>query len=324
MIVDPTKDKIPERPRLIFFGTPDFAVPVLKSLIHHGHEILAVVTQPDRPKGRGRKVAPSPVKQLAMEHHIEVLQPKKASDHSFCDQVGEKSPDLIIVVAFGQILKQNLLNSSKWGAINIHASLLPKYRGAAPIQWAIINNESKTGLTVMEMDEGMDTGPILLQAELPIVQDETAGHLHDRLAQLSGDLIIRALEALSKGEIGGEPQEESLATYAPKIERRHMLIDWGQPARNISALVRALDPRPGAYTILGGKEIKLFSSKVVEESQADRMPGRMVSNRRERLRIETGDGAVEIGEIQYPGKKRLPTPDFLRGFPLPEGTVFGE
>lgn len=323
MMPELSKEKFPMYPRLIFMGTPEFAIPTLKALIQHGHNIEAVVTQPDRPKGRGRKLAALPVKRLAIEHGIEALQPGKASEDSFCDLIRRKGPDLIIVIAFGQILKKNLLAIPKWGAINIHASLLPNYRGAAPIQWAILNNESKTGLTIMRMDEGLDTGPILFQAELPILKDETAGHLHDRLALLAGDLIIKTLNDMTRNQIREMPQDDSLASYAHKIERRDSLIDWKEPAIKISALILALDPRPGAYTLLQGKEIKLFSSRVVDEDSLDLVPGRVVRPMKGGLYVETGKGVIEIREIQYPGKKRLSTPEFLRGFSLSEGTILG-
>lgn len=317
------KDTFPIHPRLVFMGTPEFAIPTLKALIHHGHTLLAVVTQPDRPKGRGRKITAPPIKQVAVEHKIEVLQPEKASDDHFCYLIKEKKPDLIIVVAFGQILKKNLLAIPKWGVINIHASLLPKYRGAAPIQRAILNNESKTGLTVMRMDEGLDTGPILFKKEVPILKDETAGQLHDRLALLAGDVIIESLTEMAGNQIEGMPQEDALATHAPKIEKRESLIDWNQPAVKISGLIRALDPRPGAYTLLQGKEIKLFSSTVVNDGPLEGVSGRATKHLDGGLRVETGKGVIEIREIQYPGKKRLPTSDFLRGFPLSEGSILG-
>ena len=319
-----SKKKFPSQPRLIFMGTPQFAVPTLEALIQKGHEILAVVTQPDRPKGRGRKLIPSPVKELAAAHQIEVLQPQKASDDYFCDQIKKMEPDLAIVVAFGQILKKNLLTIPCWGVINIHASLLPKYRGAAPIQRAILDDESKTGLTIMRMDEGLDTGPILLQEEIPILQDETAGQLHGRLSLLAGQVIIKALNDMSKTQVKEIPQDDSLASYASKIERGESLVDWKQPATRISCLIRALDPRPGAYTLLEGKQIKLFSSTVVDRRGLDGVPGRVVRHTKEAIHVDTAQGIIGIREIQYPGKKRLPIPDFLRGFPLPEGTIFGD
>lgn len=319
-----SKDRFPPHPKVIFMGTPEFALPTLTALIHHGHKILAVVTQPDRPKGRGRKMAAPPVKELALDHTLEVLQPQKASDEYFCELITGREPDLIIVVAFGQILKKDFLSIPRWGVINIHASLLPKYRGAAPIPWAILNNESQTGLTVMHMDEGMDTGPILLQEEIPILQDETFGQLHERLALEAGALIIRALNQMAGNPIKESPQDHSMATYAPKIEKSAALIDWRQHADRISALIRALDPSPGAYTTIQGKEVKLFSSKVVDEDRLDVVQGKVLRDEGGGLCVETGQGVIEVREVQYSGKKRLAAPDFLRGFSLPEGTILGK
>ena len=324
MMKEPFKTKFPSQPRLVFMGTPEFAIPTLNALIDHGYEILTVVTQPDRPKGRGRKLAAPPVKELALAHRIEVLQPEKASGDQFCDLIRRMEPDLIIVVAFGQILKEDLLSVPKWGVINIHASLLPKYRGAAPIQWAILNNESRTGLTVMRMDEGLDTGPILFQEELPLLKDETAGQLHDRLALLAGVIIIKTLTDMANTYVKEVPQDDSLATYASKIERGDSLIDWNQPANKISCLIRALDPRPGAYTLLNGKEIKLFSPTVVDEGGLEGVPGRVLTYMKEGIHVETGQGIIGIREIQYPGKQRLFVSDFLRGFSLSEGTILGK
>ncbi|MGD8230223.1 MAG: methionyl-tRNA formyltransferase [Desulfobacteraceae bacterium] len=317
-------ENFPRQPRLVFMGTPQFAVPTLEALIHEGHKILAVITQPDRPKGRGRKRVPSPVKELALAHQIEVLQPEKVSDDHFCNRIREMGPDMAIVVAFGQILRKNFLSVPGWGVVNIHASLLPRYRGAAPIQWAILNGESRTGLSVMRMDEGLDTGPIFFQREVPILQDETAGQLHDRLSLLAGRVIIEVLSQLAKTQVKEIPQDNSLASYAPKIERRDSLVDWRKPATRISCLIRALDPRPGAFTTLEGKQIKLFSSTVVDRSGLDGVPGRVVRHTKDAIYVDTGQGVIGIREIQYPGKKRLPIRDFLRGFPLPEGTLFGD
>ena len=320
----PLLDRLPNHPKLVFMGTPEFAVPCLKSLINHGHNMSAVVTQPDRPKGRGRKLVASPVKLLAIEHGIQVMQPEKASDKQFCHLVKSMEPDLIIVIAFGQILKRNLLSIPKLGVINIHASLLPQYRGAAPIQWAIINNEKKTGLTVMLMDEGLDTGPILFQEEIPILKYETAGQLHDRLALKAGDFIIKSLNQMTQKSIKETPQDHSKASYAPKIGKSICLIDWKQPATKISAIIRALDPKPGAYTQLQGKEIKMFSPRLMDEDRLDVVSGRVVKDEKGGLLVETGRGVLEIREMQYPGKKRLASHDFLRGFSLPDGTVLGQ
>ncbi len=304
-------------------GTPDFAVPPLRGLIENGHNVLAVVTQPDRPRGRGRKVAASPVKRVAIEYRLEVLQPEKASDRQFCEVVRRKGPDLLIVVAFGQILRDELLDIPRWGAINIHASLLPKYRGAAPIQWAILNNESKTGLTAMRMDKGLDTGPILFQEEVVIGKDETAGGLFERLSGQSGGFLLKTLKGLEEGRLKETPQDNARASYAPKIKREICFVNWDQPAHNVSALIRALDPWPGALTTLEGKEVKLFSARVIDKERLDTVPGRVSRQTEEALEVETARGVLEIRELQMPGKKRLVAGDFLRGFPLEEGTVLG-
>ena len=324
MLQYPSKEDLPTRPRLVFMGTPDFALPTLKALIRQGHHILSVVTQPDRPKGRGKKMTAPPVKLMALEQGIEVLQPERASEAFFCEQIERMEPDLIVVVAFGQILKERLLTIPEWGVINIHGSLLPRYRGAAPIQWAILNDDTKTGLTVMRMNEGLDTGPILFQEEVPILKDETAGSLHDRLALRAGDLIIDALNRMSRSTIEETPQDDALATYAPKVEKKMSVIDWKHPAPNVSALIRALDPLPGAYTTWQGKVIKLFSSRAVALGRLDVIPGRIVGLCEGGLVVESGQGAVEVGEMQYPGKKRLPAKQFLQGFSLPDGTILGE
>ena len=314
----------PKNPKIIFMGTPDFAVPTLKALIEHGHHIQSVVTQPDRPKGRGKKLTASPIKHLALKHGIEVLQPENVSDKGFCDKIQEKAPDLLIVVAFGQILRKNLLEIPSWGAMNIHASLLPKYRGAAPIQWAIYHNELETGLSVMRMDKGMDTGPVLFQESIQINNNETAGQLHDRLAQLAGDLIVPVLSQMAEGTIEEQPQDHSKASYAPKIEKNMASIDWKKDAVSITGLIRALDPRPGAYTTLEDKHIKLFTPKILDRPHGDLIPGRVRNHAESGLAVETGNGIIEIGEIQYPGKKRLLCRDFLRGFSLPTGTILGQ
>jgi len=309
--------------KLVFMGTPDFAVPALRRLIDGGQSILAVVTQPDKPKGRGREVAASPVKKLAVDYGLEVLQPIRASDELFCRDIGRRSPDVIVVVAYGQILKNRLLAIPKWGVINVHASLLPKLRGPAPIQWAILNGDSKTGLTLMKMDEGLDTGPILLQEEVSILENETAGQLHDRLSEKAGDLLLKGLYPASRGALLEKSQDHSEATYAPKIERAAWLVDWGGQAGRVSALIRALDPRPGAYTIFEGREIKLFSSRVVDESDHGVIPGRIAAVGRQEVVVETGEGRIGIREFQMPGKRRLQAGDFLRGFALSRGAILG-
>ncbi|MBW1720924.1 MAG: methionyl-tRNA formyltransferase [Deltaproteobacteria bacterium] len=315
--------KIPLRPRLVFMGTPDFAVPSLEALVKAGHDILAVVTQPDRPKGRGRKPTATPVKEFALRHGLNVYQPEKVSEESFCSLIRGLAPDLIVVVAFGQILKRNLLEIPRCGVVNIHGSLLPAYRGPAPIQWVILNNEPRTGLTLMRMDEGLDTGPILFQREVPILPDETAGHLHDRLAALSGEFLVDSLRRMAENSVVETPQDEGKASYAPKIGSEICVLDWTEPAERLSACIRALDPGPGARTSLKGKPLKLFASRVFPESVRDPIPGRVRRADRGGLVVDSGRGAVWIREVQAPGKRRMPVADFLRGFPVPEGTVLG-
>ncbi|MBW1667449.1 MAG: methionyl-tRNA formyltransferase [Deltaproteobacteria bacterium] len=318
------KEKFPLRPRLVFMGTPEFAVPSLRALIGAGHNVVAVVSQPDRPRGRGRKIISSPVKQVARDHGLETLEPEEASDERFCAFIRGKKPDLIIVVAFGQILKKNLLEIPRWGIVNVHASLLPKLRGAAPIQWAILKREPVTGLTIMRMDEGLDTGPILFQAKVPILDNETAGHLHDRLAQRAGKLIVEFLEKMVEDAIVEIPQDHSNASYAPKIEPSLYEVDWRESAEQVSARIRAFDPRPGAYTLFQGQRIKLFASRVVDAGRVDVVAGKILAHIDKELLVETGRGVIAIREMQYPGRKKLPVDDFLRGFLIPEGSILGK
>lgn len=304
-------------------GTPSFAVPALESLLDHGYPVVTVVTQPDRPKGRGRNLATPPVKEAALRHGLEILQPEKASSPEFCEVMRARNPDLLVVLAFGQILRKPLLQIPAWGALNIHASLLPKYRGAAPIQWAILNRERVTGLTAMRMDEGVDTGPMLLHKEVAVLPDETCGHLQDRLAALAGELLVETLKALSEGRVEERAQDHTLATTAPKIDREMGLIRWEEPVGRISALIRAFDPWPGAYTTVKGREIKVFSATVAREDGLGAAPGQVVGLSEGGICVETGRGVIEIGVLQLQGKKRLPARELIKGFPLPPGTVFG-
>jgi methionyl-tRNA formyltransferase len=305
-------------------GTPEFAVPVLKALLDQDYQVRAVVTQPDRPQGRGKRVIPSPVKQLAQERKVRVLQPEKASDPAFREEIRGMAPDLIIVVAFGQLLKRSLLDLPGWGVINIHASLLPKLRGAAPIEWAIINDEPVTGLTLMRMDEGMDTGPVLLQEEVPVLPDETAGHLRDRLSLMAGEFIVKGLRRMAEGSVLEKTQNGHEATYAPKIERDTGLVDWTRSGDEVSALIRGLDPKPGAFTTWNNQELKLYSSTVIDRKRGDAIPGRVLGMGKGCLVVEASHGAVGIREMQVPGRRRLPVADLLRGFSIPEGSVLGK
>ena len=318
-----SSDSFPSRPKIIFLGTPQFAVPTLRTLIHEGYDILSVVTQPDRPKGRGRKLTPSPVKILAEESNLTIFQPEKLDD-SFLDLLPALKPDLLIVVAFGQIIPGKALRSARWGGINIHASLLPKYRGSAPIQWVIINNEKKTGITTMFMDEGLDTGPILMQHEVDILEGETAGQLHDRLSSLAPGLLIKTLQGLAKGTIEKKKQDDSLATYAPKLTKEQGLIDWSWTAMRLRGLINGLDPWPGAFTYYNGRMLKLFGCFLKDDRQKVSVPGRIKGLTERGLEVETGEGSIIVGEIQSPGKKRLPVKEFLRGSTLDSGNILGE
>ena len=314
---------LPGKPRVVFLGTPDFAVPTLRSLVQAGHRVTGVVTQPDRPKGRGRRLGMSPVKEAALALGLQVLQPEKVSEPAFCSRIAALSPDLLVVVAFGQILKKNLLRLPKWGALNIHASLLPRYRGAAPIQWALINTESRTGLSAMCMDEGLDTGPVLHQEQLEIQENETAGELHDRLSEMAGMFILRVLEKGIEGTLMMVDQDDAEASYAPKIDRHMAPIDWSETGATTHGKIRAFDPWPGATTSLSGKKLKIFSSRLVGEGKRTGRPGRIAGISVDGVVVETGDGLIELGALQLEGKRRLPAPDFLRGFPLMEGTLLG-
>jgi methionyl-tRNA formyltransferase len=315
---------LPARPEIIFMGTPDFAVPALEALVANDHHVQAVVTQPDRPKGRSGKPVPSPVKKAAEGLGIEVLQPKRVSDESFCRIIQRKSPDLLVVIAFGQILTEQLLSIPSWGGLNIHASLLPQYRGAAPIQRAIMDDQNETGLTAMHMTRGLDSGPILAQERISIGEAENAGHLHDRLSNMAAPFLLKTVQGLSENRIHETPQDNRMATYAAKIDRNTGRILWDRSANQISALIRGLDPWPGAFTTIKGKTLKLFSSRVMTVEDAGTVPGRIKGHSKEGLFVETADGIIGVGALQLAGRKRLGAWDFLRGFPLKPGTLLGK
>lgn len=315
---------LPEQARIVFMGTPEFAVPGLEACLEEGHRVAAVVTQPDRRKGRGRSVMFSAVKKAALSAGLEVLQPAKVSDEAFLERMRALQPDLLIVIAFGQVLRRPLLELPGCGAINIHASLLPRYRGAAPIQWAILDREGETGLTAMLMEEGLDSGPILLQRRVAIGAEETFGGLHDRLARLSGAFLAETLRRFRTGTLEAAPQDEDRMTYAPKITREHAAIRWEESAGAVSARIRAMDPAPGAFTVFNDLRLKLFEPRVVrEEGDAASVPGRVLGCAEGRLLIEAGEGVLAVGALQMPGKRRMPADDFLRGFAIPQGAVLG-
>lgn len=302
-------------------GTPEFAVPALKALLG-SEEVVGVVTQPDRPRGRGRKLRPSPVKEVALEADLPVFEPERIKDSAFLADLAKLAPDLIVVAAYGKILPKEILDLPRYGCWNIHASLLPKYRGAAPIQWALINGERETGITIMQMDEGLDTGPILLQKSLTIGEDETFGELYQRLAQLGAKALMEALELFKVGQLSPRPQPEDGVSYAPPIEKGMGRLDFSRPASELACLIRAFDPRPGAYTHWDGKLLKVFSPSIIPEDVSE-APGTILGLTEGGLGVATGKGILVLGELQLEGKKRLPAKEFLRGYSLKPGTVLG-
>ncbi len=306
--------------KLIFMGTPQFSVPILQALIDSEDEVIAVVAQPDKPKGRGRKLTAPPTKELAQKYEVPVLQPAKIKTEEFHNELKSLGPDLICVAAYGKILSKNILDLPKHGCINVHASLLPRYRGAAPINWAIMRGEAETGVTIMQMDEGMDTGDMLLVQSVPITEDDTSETMHDKLSSLGGGLILDAIELLKEGKLTPERQDDSLATYAPMLKKQDGEIDWSKPARDIFNQIRGLLPWPGAFTRLNSKILKIYRSKVSEGSG---VPGQIIESDDAIIRVATGDGTLDILELQLEGGKRLAAGDFLRGRPLSIGTQLG-
>lgn len=306
--------------RTIFMGTPDFSVPALEALIRSRHEVAAVVTQPDKPKGRGREIQMTPVKECALKHQIPVWQPVRAGDASFVASMRELRPEVIVVVAFGQILSKELLDVPTHGCINIHASLLPLYRGAAPVQWAVINGDKESGITTMRMDEGMDTGDILEKMTVELDAKETGGSLFDKLSRLSGGLLLSTLDQLEAGGLTPVRQNHEQATYVKKISKEMGEIDWSKPAAEIERLVRGLNPWPSAFTYWNGKLLKIWEADVMPEP-ADGICGQVAEAAGDRLRIITGDGILAVRSLQLEGKKRMDTAAFLRGCPVRKGTI---
>ncbi|MCL2790218.1 MAG: methionyl-tRNA formyltransferase [Desulfobulbus sp.] len=304
--------------RIIFMGTPDFAVPSLQALLNGPDQVVAVVCQPDRERGRGKKVSPSPVKVLAERHHILVLQPESVRAEAFLAQIQALTPDLLVVTAYGKILPQTLLDLPRLGAINVHGSLLPKYRGAAPIQWAVINGESETGITIMQMDAGLDTGDILLSAAAPIGQQDTAGELFDRLALLGGATLVDAVALLQAGCLAAGPQEHALASYAPMLKKEMGHLDWTLPACRLHSLIRGLDPWPSAYGFIDGRRFRFFSPEIVPVRASD-PPGAICRADSQGLLVATGADCLLIREMQPEGKKRMGAGACLRGLPILPG-----
>lgn len=306
--------------RVVFMGTPEFALPTLAGLIDSGVRIVGVFTQPDRPKGRGRKLEASPVKQLALEQGLAVFQPQRLREQDAIRQVRELRPELIVVVAYGQILPQEVLDIPKFGCINVHASLLPRHRGAAPINRALIEGDPMAGVTTMQMDAGLDTGAMLVKKSLAVSPNEDAGQLHDRLAELGCEALEETLARLCAGTLNPEKQEDRCSTYAPMLKKEDGLVDWSRPAAAIHNQVRGLYPWPGAFTYLDGEVLKIADTRIAPDSGE---PGQILSIDKHGVGVACGEGSVQIRKLQLPGKKMLPAADFVRGAKLQPGSKLG-
>lgn len=307
--------------KIIYMGTPDFAVAPLEAILKAGHEVTAVVTQPDRQKGRGREVQYSPVKECALSYGIPVLQPLKIKEEDAVEELRKYPADIFVVAAFGQLLSEEILNMPRLGCINIHASLLPAYRGAAPIQWCVINGEEKTGVTIMQMAKGMDTGDILLQKEVVLDEKETGGSLFDRLMETGAELIVEVLPKIEAGELTPVVQKEELATYAGKITKDMGNIDFAKSAVTIERLIRGLNPWPSAFTHYKGKILKIWEADVVSEcvNAENPVPGTVIAMDKESFTLATGEGALRIRSLQPEGKKRMSCAEFMRGYEVKVG-----
>ena len=300
---------------IIFAGTPEFAATHLDALIGSQHNLIAVYTQPDRPAGRGRKLTPSPVKQLALQHDILVRQPVSLKDKKEQQQLAELNADLMIVVAYGLILPREVLLAPRLGCINVHASVLPRWRGAAPIQRAILAGDSETGVTIMQMDEGLDTGDMLLVEKTPIHDDDTSQTLHDRLAEIGSSALLKALDLLNANELTPEQQDNNLATYADKIQKQEALIDWLQSATQIHHKVCAFNPWPVAESIVDGKKLRIWCSTVLQGS-SELMPGTVINESKSGFDVSTAEGVLRITKLQLPGGKPLAASEFLNAHSL--------
>ncbi len=308
--------------RVIFMGTPDFATGTLEKIVLAGHEVVGVVTQPDKPKGRGKTLMPTPVKEVAVKYNLPVYQPKKVREPEVVELLRGLKPDVIVVAAFGQIISKEILEMPKYGCINVHASLLPAYRGAAPIQWAVINGDKESGVTIMQMDEGIDTGDMIEKVVVPIDKDETGGSLFEKLSQAGAELCVKVLTDLEDGKAVREKQpEESTTPYAKMIDKKMGAIDWEKPAKEIEQLIRGLNPWPSAYTKLQGKTLKIWKAEVLEQDSKE-APGQIAEVTKDSIAVQTGQGLLKVLELQLEGKKRMDTASFLRGYTLKEGENF--
>lgn len=308
--------------KIVYMGTPDFAVPPLAALVENGYEVTAVVTQPDKPKGRGKTLMPTPVKEEALKHEIPVYQPAKVRDPEFVETLQNLAPDMIIVAAFGQIIPKTILDMPKYGCINIHASLLPKYRGAAPIQQAVIDGEKESGVTIMKMGTGLDTGDMISQAVVELREDETGGSLFDRLAETGAELLIRTIPSIEDGTaVYTKQPEESPTPYAAMITKQMGLLDFSKSAAELERLVRGMNPWPSAYTFLNNKTLKVWKCSVEGGTCGKDTPGTVTGVDKKGIHVACGDGTLVLEEVQLEGKKRMETDAFLRGYQVTAGTV---
>ncbi len=306
---------------VLFMGTPDFSVPCLKALLNNNYEVCGVVTQPDKPKGRGHKLAPPPVKVCAIENNIPVYQPETLKDKALLPVLEDLKPDVIIVVAYGKILPEYILNYPKHGCINVHASLLPKYRGAAPIQWSVIDGEKETGVTTMYMEKGLDTGDMILKSVCEIGEQETYGELHDKLSPMGAELLIETLKAIENGDCPREKQDDALSNYAPMINRETAQIDWSKPAKEVLNLIRGMNPYPMSYTSYGDETLKIIHASFGGDREGI---GGSIKVNNKKLEIVCGDGKfIIVDEIQFKGGKRMTVESYLNGHSIDESIILG-
>lgn len=306
--------------KILFMGTPEFAVPSLEKLMEK-HEVVAVVTQPDKPKGRGKKMLFPPVKEAALLHGIPVLQPEKVRDAEFIEELRSYKADAIAVVAFGQILPEQILQIPQYGCINVHGSLLPKYRGAAPMQWAVINGETETGITTMYMAKGLDSGDMLLKESVPILLEDTYGTVHDKMMEVGADLLIKTLTGLENGTLQRKEQDHEQSTYAPMITKETGHINWSDSSANILNLIRGLDPVPNAYVLYGEEVLKIWRATSANTQSSNEPEGTILRIEKKGFVVKTGDGGLLITEVQARGGKRMPTDAYLRGHKLEIGVI---
>lgn len=310
--------------RIVFMGTPDFAVKTLEKIIENGYDVVAVVTQPDKPKGRDKKLSPPPVKECALKHNLTVLQPQRARDEAFVQELKRYNPDAIVVVAFGQILPESILHMTKYGCINVHASLLPQYRGASPIQWAVIDGCKKTGVTTMLMDEGIDTGDILMVREYELAKKETGGSLFDKLSLLGAELLIETLKGMETDSIKPIKQDNEKSSYVKMLTKAMGHIDFAKNANEIERLIRGLNPWPSAFTYMNKKMLKIWDADVLEDIEVPQnSPVGTAFISKEKMYVICGSGFLELKEVQLEGKKRMCIEDFLRGNRIENGMVLG-